>query len=107
MRMPSRCKRLILNNLKHLFHSSNLLDNVFLYPVGYSDYPIKCQDSDDDGCGSTLIDSYVSIYDTDPLLAANALRIQPTNKIGGFVLNGGDNNGFLMTPQVPNLIDTI
>ena len=57
---------------------------------------IKCEDSVDDGCGSTLLDSYVSIYDTDPLMADNALRIASTNELT-FRVNG-EENGILTTP---------
>ena len=64
--------------------------------MGYSDHVIKCQDSIDDGCGSTLLDSYVSIYDTDPLMADNALRIASTNELT-FRVNG-EENGILTTP---------
>lgn len=64
--------------------------------MGYSDHVIKCQDSVDDGCGSTLLDSYVSIYDTDPLMADNALRIASTNELT-FRVNG-EENGILTTP---------
>ena len=64
--------------------------------IGYSDHVIKCQDSVDDGCGSTLLDSYVSIYDTDPLMADNALRIASTNELTFRV--AGEENGILTTP---------
>ena len=64
--------------------------------MGYSDHVIKCQDSVDDGCGSTLLDSYVSIYDTDPLMADNALRIASTNELTFRV--DGEENGILTTP---------
>ena len=64
--------------------------------MGYSDYVIKCEDSVDDGCGSTLLDSYVSIYDTDPLMADNALRIASTNELTFRV--DGEENGILTTP---------
>ena len=57
---------------------------------------IKCEDSVDDGCGSTLLDSYVSIYDTGPLMADNALRIASTNELT-FRVNG-EENGILTTP---------
>ena len=57
---------------------------------------IKCEDSVDDGCGSTLLDSYVSIYDTDPLMADNALRIASTNELTFRV--DGEENGILTTP---------
>ena len=57
---------------------------------------IKCEDSVDDGCGSTLLDSYVSIYDTDPLMADNALRIASTNELTFRV--DGEENGILTLP---------
>ena len=65
--------------------------------MGYSDHVIKCQDSADDGCGSTLLDSYVSIYDTDPS-SDNALRFESTNDLVFRMENTNFENGILPTP---------